>query len=104
MNGTKDINYTTQFPDGKLAKIKNSTIFPGSWSDTKILGSITDIGNSSPSSIRGRVGATFQREIIDGVEIDVIKIGDNVVSGYLTGQINAPLPGGFTKYRRNIYV
>ncbi|OUB85763.1 WXG100 family type VII secretion target [Bacillus wiedmannii] len=96
-NGTKDIKYTTQFPDGKLAKIKNSTIFPDSWSDTKILDSITDIGNSSPLGIRGRDGATFHREIIDGVEIDVIKIGDNVVSGYPTGQINAPLPGGFTK-------
>ncbi|MGG0706837.1 hypothetical protein [Bacillus paramobilis] len=42
-------------------------------------------------------GATFHREIIDGVKIDVIKIGDNVVSGYPTGQINAPLPGVFTK-------
>ncbi|MEI2318009.1 EndoU domain-containing protein [Bacillus paramobilis] len=81
LNGTKDINYTTQFPDGKLAKIKNSTIFPDSWSDTKFLGSITDIGNSFPLSIRGRDGATFHRESIDGLEIDVIKIGDNVVSG-----------------------
>ncbi|MED0961482.1 EndoU domain-containing protein [Bacillus paramycoides] len=97
-DGTKDIKYTTQFPEGKLAKIKNSTIFPESWSDKKILDSITDIGNSSLLSIiRGRDGATFHREIIDGVEIDVIKIGDNVVSGYPTGQINAPLPGGFTK-------
>ncbi|NWK68217.1 EndoU domain-containing protein [Bacillus paramycoides] len=78
-DGTKDIKYTTQFPEGKLAKIKNSTIFPESWSDKKILDSITDIGNSSPLSIRGRDGATFHREIIDGVEI------------------NAPLPGGFTK-------
>ncbi|MCC2325206.1 hypothetical protein CN327_28440 [Bacillus cereus] len=64
-----------------MAKIKNSTIFPGSWSDTKILGSITDIGNSSTSSIRGRDGATFHRKSIDDAEIDVIKIGDNVVSG-----------------------
>ncbi|WP_342512470.1 EndoU domain-containing protein [Sporosarcina sp. FSL K6-1522] len=96
-DGTKDIKYITRFPDGNLSKIKNSTIFPGGWSDIKILDSITDIGNSPPISIRGRDGATFHRGIVDGVEIDVIKIGDTVVSGYPTGQINAPLPGGFSK-------
>ncbi|MGG0417401.1 EndoU domain-containing protein [Priestia aryabhattai] len=96
-DGTKDIKYITQFPDGNLSKIKNSTIFPEGWSDIKILDSITDIGNSPPISIRGRDGATFHRGIVEGVEIDVIKIGDMVVSGYPTGQINAPLPGGFSK-------
>ncbi|MEH7196408.1 EndoU domain-containing protein [Priestia megaterium] len=96
-DGTKDIKYITQFPDGNLSKIKNSTIFPEGWSDIKILDSITDIGNSPPISIRGRDGATFHRGIVEGVEIDVIKIGDTVVSGYPTGQINAPLPGGFSK-------
>ncbi|WP_201262226.1 EndoU domain-containing protein [Lysinibacillus mangiferihumi] len=96
-DGTKDIKNITQFPDGNLSKIKNSTIFPEGWSDIKILDSITDIGNSPPISIRGRDGATFHRGIIDGVEIDVIKIGDTVVSGYPTGQINAPLSGGFSK-------
>ncbi|EOP13270.1 MULTISPECIES: hypothetical protein [Bacillus] len=39
----------------------------------------------------------FIGEFIDGVEIDAIKIGDSVVSGYPTGQINTRLPGGFTK-------
>ncbi|WP_234007901.1 EndoU domain-containing protein [Lysinibacillus sp. FJAT-14745] len=95
-DGTKDIKYITQFPDGNLSKIKNSTTFPEGWSDIKILDSITDIGNSPSISIRGRDGATLHRGIVDGVEIDVIKIGDTVVSGYPTGQINAPLPGGFS--------
>ncbi|MFU8646650.1 EndoU domain-containing protein [Lysinibacillus sp. RSDA_15] len=96
-DGTKDIKYITQFPDGNISKIKNSTTFPEGWSDLKILDSITDIGNSPSISIRGRDGATLHRGIVDGVEIDVIKIGDTVVSGYPTGQINAPLPGGFSK-------
>lgn len=95
-DGTKDIKYTTQFPDGNLAKIKNSTIFPDGWSDTTILDSISEIGSSTPVSIRGRDGATLHRGVINGVEIDVIKIGDKVISGYPTGQTNAPLPGGFT--------
>ncbi|MBC1574665.1 transposase [Listeria booriae] len=94
---TRDIKFTTQFPDGNLAKIKNSTVFPDGWSDTKILDSIKDIGNSSPISVRGRDGATFHRAIVDGVEIDVIKLGDNIISGYPTGKVNAPFPGGFTR-------
>ncbi|EOH96174.1 hypothetical protein UAY_03084 [Enterococcus moraviensis ATCC BAA-383] len=96
-DGTMDIKYTTQFPDGKLAKIKNSTIFPEVWTDTKILDSIKNIGNSSSISVRGRDGATLHRQIVDGVEIDVIKLGDNIISGYPTGKVNAPLPGGFSK-------
>jgi len=45
-DGTKNIKYTTQFPDGKLSKIKSSTVFPDGWSDTKILNSVENIGNS----------------------------------------------------------
>lgn len=96
-DGTKDIKLVTQFPDGNLSKIKNSTIFPDRWSNTKILDSIKDVGNSPTISVRGRDGATWHRAIVDGVEIDVIKLGDNIVSGYPTGKVNAPIPGGFTK-------
>ncbi|MFP7473443.1 EndoU domain-containing protein [Niallia taxi] len=42
-DATKDIKYITQFPDGKLSKIKNSTIFPEGWIDIKILDSITEL-------------------------------------------------------------
>ncbi|EGO8792196.1 EndoU domain-containing protein [Enterococcus faecalis] len=96
-DGTKDIKIVTQFPDGNLSKIKNSTVFPNGWSDTKILDSIKNVGNSPTISVRGRDGATWHRTIVDGVEIDVIKLGDNIVSGYPTGKVNAPIPGGFTK-------
>ncbi|WP_262421863.1 EndoU domain-containing protein [Bacillus aquiflavi] len=96
-DGTKSIKYTTQFSDGNLAKIKTSTVFPDGWSDTKILDSIAGIGNFTPISIRGRDGATWHRGIVDGVEIDVIKKGDHVISGYPTGKTNGPAPVGFTK-------
>ena len=96
-DGTKDIKFVTQFPDGNLSKIKNSTVFPNGWSDTKILDSIKNVGNSPTINVRGRDGATWHRTIVDGVEIDVIKLGDNIVSGYPTGKVNAPIPGGFTK-------
>ncbi len=46
-------------------------------------------------SVRERDGATWHRQIIDGVEIDVIKLGDDVISGYPTGKTGAPNPSGF---------
>lgn len=53
------------------------------------------MGDSPAISVRSRDGATWHRQIIDGVEIDVIKIGDDVISGYPTGKTNAPKPSGF---------
>ncbi|EAC5438474.1 EndoU domain-containing protein [Listeria monocytogenes] len=96
-DGTKEVRFTTQFPDGNLAKIKKSTIFPDDWSDNQILDRVKNIGDSSPIRVRERDGASLHRAIIEGVEIDVIKLGDNIISGYPTGQVNAPFPGGFTK-------
>ena len=48
-------------------------------------------------STRARDGATFHRQIINDVEIDVIKIENNVISGYPTGKVGAPYPSGFQK-------
>lgn len=73
----------TQFSDGNLAKIKTSTIFPDSWSNENILNSIRTVGDSPAIGIRD--ASTLHRGIVNGVEIDVIKIGDNVISGYPTG-------------------
>ena len=46
-------------------------------------------------STRARDGATFHRQIINDDEIDVIKIENNVISGYSTGKVGAPYPSGF---------
>ncbi|MGG4202883.1 hypothetical protein ABEW60_00880 [Paenibacillus jamilae] len=37
---SKFVQFYHQFPDGTLAKLKKSTVFPDSWSDDKIIGSI----------------------------------------------------------------
>lgn len=92
-----DIKYTTQFSDKDLAKIKNSTVFPESWADDRALDSIKDIGNSSPISVRARNGATLHRRIVNGVEIDVIKRGNEIISAYPTGTVSGPPPVGFSK-------
>ena len=94
-DGTKNIKFIKDFQDGNISKIKKSTIFPDLWSESKIIASIKEVGDSPIISVRARDGATWHRAIIDGVEIDVIKIGDNVVAGYPTGKVNAPKPSGF---------
>ncbi|EAD8646528.1 hypothetical protein BBW78_06240 [Listeria monocytogenes] len=82
-DGTRKLKYTTQFPDG--------------WSDAKILESSKSIGNNTPISIRASDGATWHRSIVDGVEIDVIKRGNEIISAYPTGTVNGPPPVGFSK-------
>ncbi|WP_434777414.1 EndoU domain-containing protein [Neisseria sp. Ec49-e6-T10] len=96
-DGTKKIKYTTQFPDGDLARIKNSTVFPESWSDTKIIDSIKQVGSGTEIGYRARDGAKLYRQVIDGVEIEVIKIRNNVVSGYPTGGNVQGISDGFIR-------
>ncbi|CAH8244590.1 EndoU domain-containing protein [Paenibacillus melissococcoides] len=94
-DGTKKVKFTTQFSDGNLSKIKTSTLFPESWSDEKIIDSIAKIGDTPKIGQRARDGATLHRGIVDGVQVEVIKIGDNVVSGYPTGGGATSLLSGF---------
>ena len=94
-NGTRRVNFYVQLPDGRLKFKKNSTLFPENWSDSRVSHSIEMVGNSRPIKIRSHDDATWHRGVIDGVEIDVIKIGNQVISAYPTGTINAKPPGGF---------
>ncbi|MFC6652233.1 EndoU domain-containing protein [Paenibacillus rhizoplanae] len=93
-DGTKNVVFTKKFPDGNLSKLKKSTLFPDFWSDEQIIMSLTNVGNTPAISTRLRDGATWHRATIDGVEIDVIKVGDNLTSGYPTRKINASRPSG----------
>ncbi|EMU55305.1 MULTISPECIES: EndoU domain-containing protein [Clostridium] len=94
-DGTKNISFTKDLQDGNISKLKKSTVFPDSWNDSKIIDSIREVGDSPTILVRQRDGATWHRQIVDGVEIDVIKIVDDVISGYPTGKVNAPKPSGF---------
>nr|WP_277395793.1 PAAR domain-containing protein [Aggregatibacter actinomycetemcomitans] len=94
-DGTKVKKFVTQFPDGNLSKIKKSTTFPEGWSDTQIIDGIKATGDSTPIGTRPRDGATLHRKTVDGVQIEVIKIGDDVVSGYPTGGTSTQLLSGF---------
>ncbi|MHC5218087.1 EndoU domain-containing protein [Enterococcus sp. LJL128] len=90
-DGTKVIKYTKQFPDGNISKIKTSTVFPDDWSDTDVIDSIQKISNSNAIGQRSMDGLTLHRGKINGVEIDVIKKGNEIISGYPVG--GKPTPG-----------
>ncbi len=90
-DGTRVVKFTTQFPDGNLSKIKTSTLFPENWSDKSIIDSVNKIGNSSAIGQRSSTCETLHRGIINGVEIDVIKKGNQVTAGYPVG--GKPTPG-----------
>ncbi len=90
-DGTKAIKFITQFPNGKLSKIKNSTVFPENWVDADILNAVKQIGSQPPLVVRDRDQASLHRGKIDGVEIEVIKIGDDVTLAYPTGGIPTSL-------------
>ena len=94
-DGTARVRFVTQFPDGSVSRIKTSTIFPQNWSDTKIINSVTRVGNTQPIGVRAHDGAKIYRATIDGVQIEVIKIGNNVTSAYPTGGGATGLPAGF---------
>lgn len=94
-DGTQKVKFVTQYADGNLSNIKTSTLFPDSWSNEKIINSIKMVGDSSPIGVRTSDGAMLYRDIIDGVQIEVIKVGDTVTSGYPTGGVKTGLLPGF---------
>ena len=97
-DGTSRIQYVKKLEDGTISSIKESTIFPDTWSDSKIIDSIKKVGATEPIGYRSRDGATLFRSVIDGVEIEVIKIGDTVTTAYPTGGEAKTLTKGFEAF------
>lgn len=90
-DGTRVVKYYKQFPDGNVSKLKTSTLFPHNWSDNEIIDAIQNIGDSGAIGIRPLTGETLHRGSINGVEIDVIKQRNDIISGYPVGEM--PTPG-----------
>lgn len=89
-DGTSSVKLVLQFSDGNVSKIKSSTLFPSKWSDLDILESIQPVG-SPRNAVATRIsdGSTLYQGVVNGVNMEVIKIGSRVTSAYPTG-------GGFT--------
>lgn len=71
---TKNIKFVKELKDGNISKIKKSTVFPDSWSEKEIVNAINQAGDSTIIATRARDGVSFHRQIINGVEIDLIKV------------------------------
>lgn len=93
-DGTKFVQFYHQFPDGTLAKLKKSTVFPDSWKDETIISSIKKISDTPAVGSRtsdGGTTTTLHSGTVDGVQIDVIKEGNSITAGYPVG--GKPTPG-----------
>lgn len=82
-----------QFEDGNLANIKK--LFLDTWTNDDIIKNIKTVSDSKPIGIRASDRAILHRNVINGVQVEVIKLGDKVVSGYPTGGLNTKLLPGF---------
>ena len=94
-DGSQKVKFVTLFVDGNVSKIKTSTLFPDTWTDKDIIDAIKNVGSTPAIGKRIRDGATLHRQIIDGVQVEVIKNGSDVVSGYPTGGGVTELLNGF---------
>lgn len=85
-DGTTNVKYVTQFPDGNLSNIKNSTLAPDNWTNADIMNATNQTSSASSVATRVRDGATLYRQTVNGVEWEVVKdASGNVTSSYPTG-------------------
>ncbi|ASE18962.1 hypothetical protein D3X12_12565 [Pseudomonas protegens] len=83
VDGTRNTKLVTQFADGNVSKIKTSTLFPSSWTDTQTMSAVWATGNSPALAPRSD-GVSLRQTTVNGVE--VIKVGDRVTASYPCGR------------------
>ncbi|WP_409284088.1 DUF637 domain-containing protein [Pseudomonas protegens] len=85
VDGTRNAKLVTQFADGNVSKIKTSTLFPASWTDAQTMSAVRATGNSPALATRSD-GASLHQTTVNGVKVEVIKVGDRVTAGYPCGR------------------
>ncbi|WP_201511865.1 EndoU domain-containing protein [Psychrobacter alimentarius] len=85
-DGTRNAKLITQFEDGNVSKIKTSTLFPEKWTDNEIISAVKKTGDSTALATRASDGTSLFQSTVNGVKVEVIKIGDNVTAGYPCGR------------------
>jgi hypothetical protein len=83
-DGTRNAKLLTQFSDGNVSNIKTSTLFPENWTPGQSIGAVKQVGDLVPVATRAD-GAALYQSTVNGVQIEVIKVGDNVTAGYPVG-------------------
>ena len=85
-DGTRNVKLLKGFSDGNVSRLKSSTLFPEGWSRQQTLDAVQQVGDSPALALRTSDNATLHQGVVNGVEIEVIKVGDNVTAGYPTGR------------------
>jgi uncharacterized Zn-binding protein involved in type VI secretion len=85
-DGTRNVKLIKGFSDGNISRMKSSTLFPEGWSRQQTMNAVQQVADSPPLALRPSDNATLHQGIVNGVEIEVIKVGDNVTAGYPTGR------------------
>lgn len=85
-DGTRNVKLLTQFDDGNVSRIKTSTLFPESWTNEQVINAIKQTGGMSPVATRASDDAALYQSTVNGVKVEVIKIGDRVTAGYPCGK------------------
>lgn len=88
-DGTISVKFTKQVSPGPppvMSSPKRSTLAPASWSDADILRTGDQVANTPAIQTRIRDGATLHRDVVNGVQWEVIKdASGRVTSSYPTG-------------------
>lgn len=84
VDGTRNAKLLTQFSDGNVSNIKTSTLFPENWTPSQSIGAVKQVGDMVPVATRAD-GAALYQSTVNGVQIEVIKVGSNVTAGYPVG-------------------
>ena len=83
-DGTRNAKLLTQFSDGNVSNIKSSTLFPEHWTPSQSIGAVKQVGDLVPVATRAD-GAALYQSTVNEVQIEVIKVGNNVTAGYPVG-------------------
>lgn len=84
-DGTRNAKLVAQFTDVNISKIKTSTLFPASWSDAQTMSAVRATGNGPALATRAD-GASLHQTTVNGVKVEVIKVGERVTAGYPCGR------------------
>ncbi len=84
-DGSRQVKFATQFEDGTLSNIKKSTLFSESWTDAQTINAVKLVGGTKPVATRTSDGASLYQSTVNGVKVEVVKVGDNVTAGYPCG-------------------
>ena len=85
-DGTQNVKFVTQIPGGDVSNIKTSTLFPSTWSNNQVISAVQQVGDMTPVATRASDGASLYQGTVNGVQVEVVKIGDTVTAGYPCGK------------------